>query len=66
MIKISPRFFVLPLLALAIILSLPRPGEQATCGTETAAAASSMRQADGKPCAPQRQRLAMTPAALTR
>jgi hypothetical protein len=32
MTKITPRFFVLPIIALAIIAALPRPGAQACAG----------------------------------
>jgi len=50
MIKITPRFFVLPLIALAVIMSLPRSGVQA-CVAKVASSAGLVR-ADVDPVAP--------------
>jgi hypothetical protein len=45
MIEFAPRFFVLPLIALAILLSLPRPAAQ-TCGPAAAAGSASHASCD--------------------
>ena len=47
MIKFTPRFFVLPLIAIAVIASLPRPAAQGPmaqgCLVQTAPASSIVR-----------------------
>lgn len=59
MTKLTPRFFVLPLIALAVIASLPRPAAS-SCAAPTPAAG--IVRLDPKPadgCAPARQQLVM-------
>jgi hypothetical protein len=60
MIKFTPRFFVLPLIALAVIASLPRPSAQA-CPAGAAPAAGIVAPSTGSDCPPVRQRLVMAP-----
>ena len=62
MIKITPRFFVLPLIAIAVIVSLPRPSAQ-TCAAQSVSAAGTVRLDTDSPtgCAPLRQQLVMAP-----
>lgn len=61
MTKITPRFFVLPLIAIAVIASLPRPSTQ-TC-TAPGLSAGIVRVDANSPngCAPARQQLVMVP-----
>ena len=59
MIKITPRFFVLPLIAIAVIASLPRPSAQ-TCAAQGLSAAAVRADANAPiGCAPVRQQLVM-------
>ena len=62
---LSPKIFVLPLLALVVIASLPRQGETVTRATTTVACAASLpsdavtRRATSKPaCEPGRGHVA--------
>lgn len=59
MIKITPRFFVLPLIAIAVIASLPRPSVQ-TCVAQGLSAGTVRADANSPTgCAPARQQLVM-------
>jgi hypothetical protein len=59
MTKITPRFFVLPLIAIAVIVSLPRPSAQ-TCVAQGFSAGTVRADANSPTgCAPSRQQLVM-------
>ena len=64
MTKITPRFFVLPLIAIAVIASLPRPSAQ-TC-TAQGLSAGIVRLDAHSPtdCGPTRQQLVIAPTQL--
>jgi hypothetical protein len=64
MTKITPRFFVLPLIAIAVIASLPRPSAQ-TC-TAQGLSAGAVRVDASSPigCSPVRQQLVMAPTSI--
>jgi hypothetical protein len=61
MTKLTPRFFVLPLIAIAVIASLPRPSAQ-TCAAQDLSAGT-VRVDINSPtrCAAARQQLVMAP-----
>jgi hypothetical protein len=64
MTKITPRFFVLPLIAIAVIASLPRPSAQ-TCAPHGLAVATARADANSATsCAPVRQQLVMAPTQI--
>jgi hypothetical protein len=64
MTKITPRFFVLPLIAIAVIASLPRPSAQ-TCAPQGLAVTTMRADANSATgCAPVRQQLVMAPTQI--
>jgi hypothetical protein len=60
MTKITPRFFVLPLIAIAVIASLPRSSAQ-TCAAQGLTATVRADTNSPTACAPVRQQLVMAP-----
>jgi hypothetical protein len=71
MIKITPRFFVLPLIALAVIASLPRPAAHAPmtqgCLVQAAPASGIVRaDIDQASCAAPQQVVLASQQALVR
>ena len=60
MTQITPRFFALPLIALAIILSLPRAAPALCSGEEHSASFATAAPASGQKCEAAPRKIVMT------